>query len=99
MDLIRNPREWGEIILIGGPCRVGKSIVASQLKRRTGFKLVKTDRLRKLYNSIQDLDARLVVKARTFFELVEQQSSGLIIEGEELITKNRGNTRTRPRSE
>jgi hypothetical protein len=99
MNPIRNSRERGAMVLIGGPCRVGKSIVAFELSRRTGLRLVGTDPLRNLYNSIEDPDARLLAKARTFFDVIEQESGGLIIEGEELIYRNRASTRTRSPSE
>ena len=51
-------------VVIVGPPRVGKSILASRLAARLGFEIVGTDKLRFIYRDMGDAPTRLEFKRR-----------------------------------
>lgn len=71
------------IILIGGPARVGKSRFAKRLSDRLGIPVVSTDKMMESYRT--NKLRRGTYPKNDIFRRICSEASGLIIEGNELI--------------
>jgi hypothetical protein len=80
------------VVLISGLPRVGKSRVARRLADHTGFEVIFCDRFRLGFWSIADAQERSAERFRRYREAVAGRRVGLIIEGDDLIARNRGDT-------
>ena len=76
-------------ILITGPPRVGKSLVALGVGRVTGLEVVRTDDLRGAFWGIADPDARIRERRCRYRDLVAGTDPGVVLEGDDLVFVNR----------
>jgi hypothetical protein len=78
------------VILIGGVGRIGKTRLAKKLTRRTGFDLIHCDKFRRAFWSIADEQSRSAERFWSYEQAIANRCRGLIIEGDDLISRNRG---------
>lgn len=79
-------------ILIAGTPFVGKTRVANKLVNLTGFDVIHCDIFRKSFWFIADEQKRSSERYRKYGEAISQRRKGLILEGDDLIGRNRGDT-------
>jgi len=79
----------GRSLLISGLSRSGKSILANILRRNYNYQYLTTDYFLKVFFSIQDDQARNSFKEYFYDDIVKRWQTGLIIEGDDFILKNR----------
>lgn len=79
-------------IIITGPPRVGKSIIANTLSNNIGHYILNTDIIRKLYWEEKNDTKRQYLRKKIFSKILGLYPRGLIIEGDEFISRNRSAT-------
>lgn len=79
-------------VLIGGVPRTGKTRVSARLAVLTGFDVIHCDQFRKSFWSIADEQTRSSERLRSYRQAIAQRRGGLIIEGDDLVCRNRGDT-------
>ena len=72
-------------IVLTGVARIGKSVLAKKLSSAHGYVVITTDRLRNLFWDIADNDVRSKIRLRAYTKLLGSVSSGLLIEGDNLL--------------
>ncbi len=82
----------GPAILIGGVARIGKTRLAKELSRHTGFNMIHCDQFREAFWSIRDEQKRAAERVRCYEKAIAAHPAGLIMEGDDLIYRNRGDT-------
>ena len=80
------------VILIGGIPRTGKTRLATRLAALTGFDVIHCDQFRKPFWSIVDERARSSERLRSYEQAIAERRGGLLIEGDDLVCRNCGNT-------
>ncbi|MCH8533402.1 MAG: hypothetical protein LAT65_21410 [Saccharospirillum sp.] len=81
--------EYSDLVLIGGYSRVGKSILARAFAEKTGCAYIQADVLREFFWTIDDDDLRFMVRLELYSGLLASRFKGLVIEGDDFISKNR----------
>jgi hypothetical protein len=79
-------------ILIGGVPRTGKTRLAAGLAALTGFDVIHCDQFRKRFWSIADEQTRSSERLRWYGPAIAERRGGLIIEGDDLVCRNCGDT-------
>lgn len=77
------PSTWNQILLIGGPARVGKSTIGDSLAQQLGATVLRLDDFRPFFIAV-DRAERIAIK----YELIRtacRLKKGLVIEGDELV--------------
>jgi hypothetical protein len=80
------------ILLVAGASLVGKTRLANKLGELTGFEVIHCDKFRERFWFIADEQKRSSERYRHYEEAILQRRNGLIIEGDDLIGRNRGDT-------
>jgi hypothetical protein len=78
------------VILIGGMPRVGKTRLALKIAESAGFGVIHTDQLRKAFWEISDMAERAAERRRVYAKALAARKSGIVIEGVDLIYRNKG---------
>jgi hypothetical protein len=86
---LRRPGVERRSVLISGLGRVGKTILARQLADRYGYQYLTTDDALDYFFAIPDDAERLRFRERFYASIVQRWPTGLVIEGDDFILKNR----------
>lgn len=80
-------------VIITGYARSGKSLLAEKLAQAHGYHHIHLDMLTRLYYDIEDDQLRLYARLILLNSLLHRFPTGVVIEGDDLISRNRSRHR------
>lgn len=75
-------------LIVAGPPRSGKSLLADQVKQLTAGAIVNCDTISRAYHGLPDAEKRLEAMDQIYSAIFRRCSFGLIIVGDEFVTRD-----------